>query len=1148
MSLRFYFGSSGAGKSTKVYEEIIRRSIEEKKRQFLIIVPDQFTMQTQKELVQRHPDGGIMNIDVLSFGRLSHRILEEVGGGDMPVLDDTGKSLVLRLVAAQLKPQMKVLGGNLDKQGYIHEVKSALSEFMQYGIGFEELERLIQFCGEQKALGYKLEDLKLLYEGFLAYIRDKYITTEETMDILQKSLHKSRIVRDSVVVFDGFTGFTPIQYRVIGELLHYAKEVTVTVTIDGTENPFEEDGEQKLFYLSKKTVRSLTKLAEQEGIERGEDITADGLTEGGGRFWDNPCLAHLEKQLFRYPLKPYTGEIQNRLVLYEAATPKEEVRQTALKIQELVREFGYCYRDIAVIAGDMQAYAAHVEEAFEETDIPYFLDRTRGIAVNPFIESVRSVLQLLKRDFSYESVFRYLRSGMAGFSPEETDELENYVIEAGIRGKTKWTKAFSRRTKEMGEDLEALTKLNRMREELTAQLTPFLAIRKGRAADYVEALYEFLTSGGAEQKLAAYEAMFAEKNDLARAKEYGQIYRLVMELLDQIYTLIGEEEMTVQEFADILDAGFAEIEVGTIPQNVDRVLIGDMERTRLKEIKALFFLGINDGNIPKNGSKGGILSDLDREFLSGSDWELAPTPRQQMFIQRFYLYINMTKPKERLYLSYSKVMNDGKAVRPSYLIDTVRAMYPGAKIHMPQQRPVQEQILSRNQGVSYLADLLRRLAAGELDAGQEKICCSIYAAYRKESGEAARLQRLEDAAFFRYLHTDLSRVAARAVYGQVLENSVSRLETFAACAYAHFLQYGLSLKERKEFGFENVDMGNVFHECLQRFAQGLEEGPYTWFDFPPEYGEEKISMLMDAVAADYGSTVLYSDERSMYAITRMKRILQRTVSALQTHLKQGSFVPVDYELGFRQVMELEDVNIALSDEEKMYLKGRIDRVDTAEDESRIYVKIVDYKSGGKQFDLVALYYGLQLQLVVYMNAAIQKLKRQHPEKEVVPAALLYYHVEDPAVEMTKPMSPEEVQEKLLAQLRMNGVVNEEPDIIEKLDRLFTERSSVIPVERKKDGGLGARSSCMSTQELTVLSEYANRKIRSAGRQILDGEIAVNPYEKGSKNACTYCSFKGVCGFDPRLPGYGMRELKSMDKDAVWEKICSEVSEGEAAER
>ena len=271
MSLRFVFGGSGAGKSTRVYEEILERAAKEPGRNFLIIVPDQFTMQTQKELVT-HPANksrGIMNIDVLSFGRLSHRIFEEVGRREIPVLDDTGKSLVLRKVAGSMKEELPYLGSHLDKQGYIHEIKSAISEFMQYGIGVEDVQKLIDFAGGKGVLHYKLKDLQVLYRGFMEYIREKFITTEETLDLLREALKRSQIIKDSVVVFDGFTGFTPIQNRVIAELMALTREVIITITLDLQENPFVPDGEQKLFHLSKKTVADLVKLAQEAGVERG---------------------------------------------------------------------------------------------------------------------------------------------------------------------------------------------------------------------------------------------------------------------------------------------------------------------------------------------------------------------------------------------------------------------------------------------------------------------------------------------------------------------------------------------------------------------------------------------------------------------------------------------------------------------------------------------------------------------------------------------------------------------------------------------------------------------------------------------------------------------------------------------------------------
>ena len=1138
MSLRFYFGPSGSGKSHRIYEEIMQRAVQEPGRNFLIIVPDQFTMQTQKDLVMRSDRGGILNIDVLSFGRLSHRILEEVGTKEMPVLDDTGKSLVLQKIAADLKEQLPAMGSLLHKQGYIHEVKSAISEFMQYGISTQDMDKLIASAEKRGALAMKLRDLKTLYRGFQDYIRDHFITTEETLDVLRRSLVKSKILPDSVVVFDGFTGFTPIQNRLIQELMRVCEETIVTVTIGEEEDPYQMDGEQKLFHLSKKTVADLVKLAAEAEVTRGEDVFVKG---GPNRFTEAPALCYLEQNLFRYQYEPYT-EKQCEIRMFEALSPREEVHQTALYIRKLIREEGLTYRDIAVVIGDLEGYASYVETEFGQLEIPCFLDRTRGIVLNPMIEYIKSALLLYIRDFSYDTVFHFLRSGMADISREEIDELENYVIRTGARGYRTYSRLFTRKTEEMQqgsgqEDTEraeeTLERLNRIRQQFADTVEILHMAPRAKAGEYVDHLYDFLEQNQVQQKLLNYQQRFEQEGDLAKAREYAQIYRLVMDLLDQIYELLGEEEISLQEFADILEAGFGEITVGTIPQNVDRIVVGDMERTRLKQVKVLFFLGVNDGNIPKNASKGGIISDMDREFLIESGTEMAPSPRQQMYIQRLYLYLNMTKPSERLYLSYAKVNSDGKGIRPSYLIDTVRKLFPQLAVEYPQNRSRLEQIEGRQEGARYLAEELREYADGTLREEERQ---DFYLMYRAYEADPEGRDRLTAAAFRRYKESGLSRIVARALYGRQLENSVSRLETYAACACRHFLQYGLSLQEREEFGFEVSDMGNVYHAVLENFAGKLAESGRTWWDFDENFATQAIKEAVEGYAATYGETVLYSSARNEYAITRMSRILTRTVLTLQQHLKQGSFQPDDYELSFRFAEDLDSIHVDLSEEEKMHLQGRIDRIDVSEDAEHVYVKVIDYKSGNKKFDLAALYYGLQLQLVVYMNAAMELESRKHPDKEIVPAALLYYHIDDPTIETPVELTQEQINEEILTKLRMNGVVNSDPAVVERLDRFLQDKSKVIPVEKKKDGSFSARSGILSREELHVVSAYVDTKIRQIGREILDGKIAANPYEKGNEEACTYCAYKKVCGFDGSIPGYEKRQLEDLDKQTLMQRM------------
>lgn len=1144
MSLQFYFGVSGAGKSKKLHEYIIEESQVHPEKNYLLIVPDQFTMQTQMDLVLEHPRHAIMNIDVLSFGRLTHRVIEEVGGEELPVLDDTGKSLVLRKVAGREREKLTVLGSYLYKIGYIHEVKSALSEFMQYGVGEKELEMLMSCAKDRGALYYKLKDLGILYKAFGEYIQGRFITTEGTLDRLREALPKSAIVKNSIVAFDGFTGFTPIQNRVISDLMKLAEKVIVTLTLDERENPYRLEGEQRLFYLSQKTVAALRKLAGEVEVSEEEAVWCREKRNGRPpRFAENPEFAHLEHNLFRYPHQVYEGPVK-RLHLFETSTPDEELRQTCITIRRLLMESPkLCYRDIAVVTGNMEVYGKNAEEIFTRFDIPIYLDHTRGILGNPFTSYLRSALQILLQDFSFDAVFHYLRSGLTGFSREEVDRLENYVRRFGIRGRKRFSEPFMYREEEPeGEELsqERLAACNAMRTQLMEELAPFLSPLK-TAGEMIYALYEFLVANEVQKKLARYETAFQEKGDLARAKEYGQIYPLVIDLLDQMEGLLADEEMTLKEFADILDSGLAEITVGTIPQNVDRILVGDIERTRLKQVKVLFFLGVNDGNIPKS-SGGGIISDLDREFLREADVELAPSPREQMYIQRLYLYLNMTKPSQALFLSYARVGEDGRSLRPAYLVELLRGLFPGILLEMPEREPVEEQLLSGADGVGFFTDSLREYAAGRLDPPQQKTLYTFYRCYEKNPQYREKVLSLIETAFAHYEDRPLTKAAATALYGASLLNSVSRLEKYAACAYAHFLQYGMRLRERGEYTFEAVDMGNLFHGVLETFSEKLVQHGYTWLDFPQEEGKKLVEEALESCAAAYGETILYSNARNRYLLTRIGRILKRTVRTLQIQLQKGQFFPEDFEVSFDVLENLDALNISLSEQEKIRLRGRIDRMDTAETEDRVYVKVIDYKSGERRFDLAALYYGLQLQLVVYMNAAVELVQKKHPDKEVVPAAMLYYRVADPIVEGEN-MTPEEINDRILQELKMTGIVNKNDEAVRMLDSEFIDKSDILPLERKKDGSLSAVSSVISEEELQMVMKYVNHKIQGLGKEIMDGIISVNPCELGSEQPCTYCVYKRVCGYDAGTEGYKLRKLKKMKTGEALERMKEELEPG-----
>ena len=856
MSLQFIIGSSGAGKSYLAYQRIIEESMKHPERNYYVIVPEQFTMQTQKTLVEMHPGKGILNIDILSFERLAYRVFEETGGDTRKVLEDTGKSMVLRKMVQRYQKDLSYLGSQMKKPGYLDEVKSLLSEFMQYDIHEKDLEEMLERTGDRTLLQMKLRDVGVLYRGFCEFLEGHYMTGEEVLDVLLKALPFSEKIRGSEMLFDGFTGFTPIQMNVIRELLILTDKISVTVTMDAAENAFSPGKPYQLFYMSRKMIRSLSSLTkdldEPVYVRQGEN----------SRFAKAPALHFLEQNIFRYRKAVYDRK-QEEISLYLAGSPLMEMRETARQIAILVRRNGYRYGEVAVITGNLEDYGSLAKQVFEEMHIPYFIDEKHSVLMNPFVEVLRAALEMAVKGFTYESVFRYLRSGMSGIEKEEADRLENYVIALGIRGIKKWSSKWTRIYRGMKpEEIEELNELReRFLEEVKILAEGFGSSRK-TVEDYCRILYTYIVQCRMEEKIHLQEKEFASLGNKAMEKEYNQIYAIVMELLDKMVEILGEESVTSQEFRQLLETGLGEAKVALIPPSMDQVMVGDMERTRLKDIRALFFVGVNEGNIPKNTQSGGILTEMDREFFEGEGMELAPGPKELMNMQRFYLYLNLTKPQEKLFLSCSETNSKGEAVSPAYLMNAVKALYPGLEMKRTQEE--QEQIPEFPEiGIDYFLELLSKGAEGQSDS----VFAELYSWYLKSPEYASLVRRLVEASYSGKPVDIISKSVARVLYGEISPYSATRLERFSACAFAHFLQYGLRLSERAEYEFKAMDMGNVMHQALEDFAKELVQRGLDWAQLTDELREEIADTCLDRICADYGNTVLKSSARNEYMLS-----------------------------------------------------------------------------------------------------------------------------------------------------------------------------------------------------------------------------------------------------------------------------------------
>lgn len=1108
MPLKFVFGPSGSGKSSYLYQHVIQESMKYPERNYIVLVPEQFTMQTQKDLVMMHERKGIMNIDVLSFARLAYRVFEETGGGGLPVLDDEGKNLILRKIAGDYESELKMLGGHMKKQGYISEVKSVISEFTQYDIGEDEIERVMESAGESSRLYYKLADIRLLYRGFTDYLREKYITKEELLDVLSCEVEKSERLKNSTVVLDGFTGFTPVQDRLLGELMRHCREVIVTVTMDRRGNPYVYEHPYQLFALSKQMVTSLLQIAKQNKIPVEEPVEL--YDHVPWRFKEQEALAFLEKHLFRYGAGAYEKE-QEQVKLHLAKNPREEAYAVAEQVRRMMREDRYRLRDIGVIVSDMDVYADHLKQAFIKYDIPFFMDHKRSILLNSFVEYIRSVLHMAEQSFSYESVFRFLRTNLAGFTYEEIDGLENYVIGLGIKGYKHWQEKWTRKLRGMAQ--EDLDKMNHYRRQLVEKVDGLIYVlrqRRKTVADITRAIYEFMVQENLQVRLAEQEELFKAKGELALAREYAQIYRIVIELFDKFVELLGGEQVSLSEYCKLLDAGLEEARVGVIPPEVDQVVIGDMQRTRLKDIKALLFAGANDVYLPGALLRTGLLSELDREKFAREKLTLSAGGKEKAYVQKFYLYLNLTKPSEKLDIYYSKVSADGKSVRPSYLIQELQKLFPKLKVR-DEERYLKEQELTENIGFDRM---IREFVQKRHET--DGAWCELYNWYKKNPKWQEKVERFLEAGYYRKPLDALTEEAAKRLYGEEFETSITRMERFAVCAFSHFLTYGLGLREREEYDFQAADLGNVCHRALERFSYKVEREAGDWLKLTEEKRKQYVEESVEEAIADYGNSILYSSSRNAYLIVRMKRMLEKTVWALTKQLAAGDFKPSAYELRFAN--------------------GKIDRVDTCEDGDCVYVKVIDYKTGSKSFDVTALYHGLQLQLMVYMDAALQMEQKKHPEKEILPAGVFYYRIQDPLID--RPKEGEE-QESILKELKPDGMISLEKEVLEHLDHCMVGESSVIPVKYNKNGSLSKSSKAASAQDFYLMMKYAVNKVEEIRQKILSGDVKVNPYRRGTETSCDYCSYRQICGFDTKMEGYRYREIEAMSVDKVIQAMKGE---------
>jgi ATP-dependent helicase/nuclease subunit B len=1157
MSLRMLIGRSGSGKTAICLKEMQNKLMDNPEGAPIIyIVPEQMTFLSEYRLSTNSEIGGMIRAQVYSFPRLAWRILQETGGISRYHLNSIGTNMLIRKIIEDQKENLKLFQRTADKNGFIQQLEQMVIEFKRYCVSPEEIS---QVGTKSKVLQDKLNDLEIIYQCFEERILDKYIDSEDYFRLLAEKISSSHYLKEAEIYIDGFYQFIPQEYRVIGELMKHCKRVTIAMTADALYESSVPD-ELNLFRMSGSASHTIHDLAQSQGIQIENPII---LTEA--KKWNHPSLMHLEENFDARPLVPFKE--QSKIHVCQAVNRRAEIEGIAREILSLVRTKGYRYRDIAVLIRNGQEYHDIVEPVFFDHNISYFIDQKRTMLNHPLIEFIRSSLEVINGYWSYEPIFRAVKTELifplqenVAKMREKMDMLENYVLAYGMKG-SKWTKKdrwIYRRIRGLEFDSNVQTdtekkveqELNELRMIITA---PILRLsRRLKKAEtgrkLCEAIYLYLEELDIPSKLENWKIEAEKNGDLVKMREHDQVWNAVVDLLDQYVEILGEESISVKQFTSVLEAGFDSLSFSLIPPALDQVLIADLEKSRLSEIKAAFVIGLNEGVLPAKIADEGILADEDREILLTSGMKLAPSSRVRLLDENFLAYKAFTTPSEVLYISYPLANEEGKALIPSSYIKRIRDLFTERSEHFFVSDPAElfenEQlhfVSNPNTTISYLTS---QLQLKKRNYPIHDFWWDVYHYYI--NGERKqKAQKVLSSLFYTNQTKKLSIETADELYGDTIQASVSRMELFNSCPFNHFIRYGLRLKDRQIYRLEAPDIGDLFHAALKHISEMVNEQNITWANLSKAQCEKLAKQAVRDLAPRLQNEILLSSDRNHYIKRKLEQIITRASFVLSEHAKLSGFSPIELELAFGQSGKIPPLSFSLKNGKKMELVGRIDRVDKAVDENgNVFLRVIDYKSSEKDLNLNEVYYGLSLQMLTYLDI-IMTYSNELVETNATPAGMLYFHVHNPMVNSTKMLSLEQIEAELMKKFKMNGLMLNDQNVIRLMDQsLESGNSQIISAGIKNDGSLTKNSKVASMDEFENLRLYVRKLYEKTGNAIIDGEVEITPYKMKDKKNCAFCPYRSVCQFDESMENNHCRVLPSQSNEQVLELIGKEVRENE----
>lgn len=1152
MSLRVIFGSSGSGKTRYCLNEIKERINQGVNHPLVLLVPEQYTLQGEKDLITVLDSGGILKTEVLSFRRLAFRVLNEVGGITYPHLHSAGKSMAIFKILNQSKKDLHVFAKSANRQGFVNKISTLITEFKRYNITPEKIMKASVDLKDEDILKDKLIELHLVYSEFEKLISERYRDVDDNLTVAAKKMHPAKFLDEAEIWIDGFAGFSPQEYQIIAKLLLKAKRVNISLCTDslGTEEYFEETD---IFGAVKRAYVKLTTLCKELGVEMDSPI---GLKEPLPRFLESPELAHLERNFYAYPYQTYPNKTKE-ITLFSSVSIFAEIEATARDIIRLTRDEGLRFRDIAVVTRNLNSYERLVEVIFAEYDIPCFLDRKIEIANHPLVRMILSMLDILNQNWSYEAVFSYLKTGLTGLDGDSIDRIENYVLACGIRG-SRWTKEeewnmspdFLPDQVDLVKQQGLLKEINTIRHGITAPIIKFRGKtrRKKEATEFCSALFEFLCELDVPSRMEKIIDQFKEEGQLDIANEYSQVWNIIMEVFDQVVEVMGDEKLGLEDFANILKIGFGEYQVGLIPASLDQVLVGSVERSKSHEIKALYILGVNDGVFPSSNFEEGILSDQDRSALRNKGIEMANDTRAQVFDEQYLVYRALTTPGKRLRLSWPIADQEGRSMRPSIIISRLRKIFPDLTEFSDIDQAIDTRaddkvkeldlLTAKSPAFREMVRAIRQKADGKDISSMWE---NVYRWFSVQKDWKDRCGNIQIAFSYKNIAQSVSKGKVASLFGNPIYASVSRLERYTSCPFSFYVQYGLGAKERKIYRLTPPDVGTFMHAIIERFSHLVAEQGISWRDFDRDWCAQRISEIVDEMLEGMQGSGLAASKRYTALAIRLKRVVTRAVWMIAEHIRRSSFEPIGYEIGFGDNAELPSITLELESGELIKLTGRIDRVDALKTEEGTYLRIIDYKSGSKDFKLADAYYGLQVQLLTYLDALWEN-PGLGIEGPVLPGGVLYFKIDDPIVKLKG--TEEEIEQAIMKELKMRGLLLADVRLTKEMDRTMERNSLIIPASLNKDGQIGRYSAVASLEHFKILRNYLRKLLQGLGEEIIAGKMDIHPYKKKNTTSCKFCNFTAVCQFDPSLKENSYRLLHEPKDEEIWKLMGEEQTESD----